>query len=418
VIAHRSLATPGGSETFLITVAEHLARLGHEVVVHALELGLAAKLARERAIHVVDSATQLPVETDATIAFDRMMAIDLARAYPRAARIFAMHNTEDAWLPPPAEGIVTATIAPNDRLATLARGSVGAGEVVRIRQPIDLRRFSPRGWAREAPRQVLLIGNYLGVSGQRVDQLREAWAKPEMEWRRLGVPVPTTEVAEEIAKADIVVGYGRSILEAMACGRPAYVHDHSGSDGWVTAESYDRLEADGFSGTGVRRTPSVDQLRQDLLRYDTALGRVGQDLARTHHDARLVAAELIALVRRLEPPSSPYDPAALMALRNLAEGQLRADLLAERYRLEAKAQSDERRSEQIAADKERAALFEANALTDRLRGSVKRYKLREARLRAELSETTARLNATIAARRSAPMKFVFGIMAWIRSFFR
>lgn len=402
----------------MITIAEHLARLGHEVVVYALELGLAAKLARERAIHVVESATQLPAEADATIALDRMMAIDLARTYPQAARLFAMHNSDDVWLPPPADGIVAATIAPNDRLATLARGAAGAGEVVRIRQPIDLRRFSPRGWAHEPPRQVLLIGNYLGVSGQRVDQLREAWAKPEMEWHRLGMPVPTTEVAAEIAKADIVVGYGRSILEAMACGRPAYVHDHSGSDGWVTAESYDRLEADGFAGTGVRRTPGVDQLRRDLLRYDPALGRVGQDLARTHHDARLVAAELVALVKRMEPPSNRHDPAALAALRNLAEGQLRADGLAERYRKEAKAQSDERRSKQILFEKAQLALSEANTLIDRLRGSVQRYKHREARLRKQLGETTAQPNATTASRRSAPMRFIVRTMAWIRSFVR
>ena len=44
-------------------------------------------------------------------------------------------------------------------------------------------------------------------------------------------------VPEEMCEADIIVGYGRTILEAMACGRPAYVHEHSGSDGWVTADS-------------------------------------------------------------------------------------------------------------------------------------------------------------------------------------
>jgi hypothetical protein len=85
-----------------------------------------------------------------------------------------------------------------------------------------------------------LVGNYLHASGQRVDQLQEAWSQPGLEWVRLGHPEPTTEVAEVMAEADIVVGYGRTILEAMACGRPAYVHDHSGSDGWVTAETYER----------------------------------------------------------------------------------------------------------------------------------------------------------------------------------
>ena len=41
-----------------------------------------------------------------------------------------------------------------------------------------------------------------------------------------------------MADADIVVGYGRSVLEAMAMGRAAYVWDHAGGDGWVTPETY------------------------------------------------------------------------------------------------------------------------------------------------------------------------------------
>jgi hypothetical protein len=126
---------------------------------------------------------------------------------------------------------------------------------------------------------------------------------------QLGYPEPTITIAEEMAKAD---------MEAMACSRPAYVHDHAGSDGWVTAESYNRLEADGFAGTGVRHTPNLDQLREDFVRYSPALGRVGQDLARTYHDARLVAASVVALIERLGPPVHWHDPAALRALGNLA----------------------------------------------------------------------------------------------------
>jgi hypothetical protein len=357
VIAQRRLATPGGSETFVLTIAEHIARLGHMVVVYALDLGMAAELARSRAIHVVDNIAQLPDEMDATMALDRVMAIDLAHRYPRARRLYVMHNADEPWLPPPASEIVVATVAPNERLATLAHGCVGAGKVLRIRQPIDLRRFSPRGWARAQPSRVLLLGNYYGIPGQRFDQLQEAWASAGIEWHRLGVPEPTTAVAEEIAKADIVVGYGRSIIEAMACGRPAYVHDHSGSDGWVTRQSYARLEADGFAGTGLRRMPSIHQLREDLQRYEPALGRVGQDLARSYHDARTIAAELVAFVERLGCALVQYDSASLLALRNLAESQLRADLLADQYRLEAKQQAEARRLEERLYGEERSALI-------------------------------------------------------------
>ena len=340
VIAQRSLAGLGGSETFVLTLAEHFARLGHEVVVHAQQVGLATALATERAIAVVRSETQLPDVVDATLALDRTMAIDLARRYPAAARLYVMHNTEQIWLPPPEPGIVAATLAPNDRLALLARGCAGAGEVVRVRQPIDLSRFSPRGWASAQPSKILLLGNYSEMPGQRVDQLKQAWSQEGFEWHRLGIPEPTLAVAEEVAKHDIVVGYGRSILEAMACGRPAYVHEHSGSDGWVTIDSYDRLESDGFAGTGLRRTPDIAQLRQDLLRYDPSLGRIGQDLARKYHDARMVAATIIALIRRLGSPANRHDPEALNGLRNLAESHFRADRLAEVYRMQLKMKAD------------------------------------------------------------------------------
>lgn len=326
IIAQRNLSSPGGSETFVLTLAEHFAMLGHEVVVRALHLGMAADLGRERGVNIVREEDQLPAEADATIALDRVMAIELALRYPRATRLYAMHNADEIWLPPPEPGVVAATIAPNDRFAMLARGCSGAGEVVRMRQPIDLYRFSPLGgWAREKPARILLIGNYSGTAGQRIDQLQAAWSQPGLEWRRLGQPEPTTEVAGAMAEADIVVGYGRSILEAMSCGRPAYVHEHSGSDGWVNQETYARLEADGFAGTGMRPTPDLAQLREDFWRYDPALGRVGHDFVRTHHDARLVAAELIALIDRLGPAPHSHDPLSLRALRNLAESHFRAD---------------------------------------------------------------------------------------------
>ena len=155
IIAQRRLNLPGGSETFALTVAEHLALLGHEVVVWATELGLAAEFGRQHGLEIVDRDNALPANAEATIALDRSMAIELARRYPQAKRLYAMHNMDEVWLPPPEPGIVAATLAPNDRLARLAQGCAGAGNVLRIKQPIDMYRFRPRGrWAREKPTRV------------------------------------------------------------------------------------------------------------------------------------------------------------------------------------------------------------------------------------------------------------------------
>jgi len=198
-------------------------------------------------------------------------------------------------------------------------------------------RYSPRSFAKTVPTDILYVGNYSHVEGQRLTQLQEAWGDFGLKWHRLGYPTPTLGVAEAIAQVDIVVGYGRSILEAMSCGRPAYVHEHSGSDGWVTAASYTKLEADGFSGSALRTHPDMATLRADLASYSPDYGRIGQDLVRMHHDAKMVAADLVQRIAALASPSVEFDASALYGLRRLVESHARAEERAEKYRTEAKA---------------------------------------------------------------------------------
>jgi hypothetical protein len=348
VLATQELAAPGGAQTYALTAAEHLARLGHQVTLYARKAGAMAALARERGLRVVTDAEELPDQVDGVITgVDRALAFELAGRFPRAARVFVVHGADDIHLPPPMPGVVGATVAMNDRLARLAAASTGAGEVVRLRQPIDLRRFSPRGTPSVRPQRALLLGNYHSGPGQRAAMLRDAWSEAGVEWSEAGGQAATLATAEAIAYADIVVGYGRSILEAMACGRPAYVHDHSGSEGWVTAQTYPSIEAGGFAVSALRPPPDRAVLRADLDAYRPDLGQAGQDLVRVHHDARDHAAALVALIDRLEPRSAPADPSALRALGLLAEAQLRAELAAEHSRLEAKSWFDRFQALQI-----------------------------------------------------------------------
>ena len=125
VVATRRLRAPGGAETFVLTLSEALSQLGHDVVLFSKELGLVAEEARRRATTVTSQTEQLPSEIDVTISLDRTHAVEMALRYPHAVRLYAMQNTLEQDLPPPEHGIVAATIAPNERFATLARGSVG-----------------------------------------------------------------------------------------------------------------------------------------------------------------------------------------------------------------------------------------------------------------------------------------------------
>ena len=126
-------------------------------------------------------------------------------------------------------------------------------EVVRLRQPIDTERFLARGSLPEVPQE----GADAQQHPQRATESR-CWSLPALDaglelthlggtcWLRWSDPRPA------LFGAEIVIGYGRSILEAMACGRAAYVYDWNGGEGWMTAESYPEIEADGISGRSGR----------------------------------------------------------------------------------------------------------------------------------------------------------------------
>ncbi len=337
VLATHKLADPGGAPTYSLTVAEQLARLGHSVTLYTRELGAVADLARERALRVTVRAEELPEDADGVISgVDRSLTLELATRYPRAARVFVVHGSEEIHLPPPVSGAVAATIVLNDLNAARAACSVGAGEVVRLRQPVDLRRFSPCGRPHDRPIRVLLLGNYHNGTAGRANTLREAWVDAELDWREVGGATPTLDVPREIASADVVVGYGRSMLETMACGRLAYVHDHSGSEGWITPESYERMEAGGFAVAAFRPPPDIEQLRSDIDAYRSDWGRAGHDLARAHHDARDHATDVVKLIERLEPGRVSASLSMPRSVEILAESQLRAELMAEHYRIESK----------------------------------------------------------------------------------
>lgn len=360
VLATHKLADPGGAPTYTLTIAEQLARLGHSVTLYTRELGAVAELARERGLRVTARAEELPEDADGAISgVDRSLTLELAARYPRAARVFVVHGSEEIHLPPPVPDAVAATIVLNDLHAARAASCAGAGEVVRLRQPVDLRRFSPCGRPRDRPMRVLLLGNYHRSSAGRAKALREAWVDAELDWREVGGATQTLDVPREIAQADIVVGYGRSMLEAMACGRLAYVHDHSGSEGWITPESYERMEAGGFAVAAVRPPPDAEQLRFDIEAYRSDWGWAGHDLARAHHDARDHAAEVVTLIERLGSGSASASPSMMRSVELLAESQLRAELMAEHYRIESKQWFGEFRGLQEELARERGAWHDA-----------------------------------------------------------
>jgi hypothetical protein len=303
----------GGSESYLLTVAEQLDRLGHETAIYTPEPERGAEVARERGIAVIGEAG-LEEGYDAALVQDAGVSLQVAASCARLPQLFVAHSAKfDLQAPPQLDGTVGIVVALNDRVAERMRSYATGVEVVRLRQPIDTDRFAPRGALPEAPRGALLLSNT--PSEDRLEMLEAACAEAGLTLSRLGgLAGRATDVRPALAAAEIVIGYGRSILEAMSFGRAAYVYDWKGGDGWITPESYPAIEADGIAGGAGVATVDIANLASDLRRYSASMGPVNHDLVVTHHRAGAHAQELVKLFERLaEPPPRPREPLQEMA---------------------------------------------------------------------------------------------------------
>lgn len=314
----------GGSESYLLTVAEQLDRLGHEVSIFTPEPGGGADVARERGLSVLGEAA-LEDEYDAALVQDAGVSLQIADRCPGLQQLFVAHSAQfDLQAPPQLDGAVGAVVVLNDRVARRMRSYATEVEVVRMRQPIDSVRFAPRGALPAAPRTALLLSNT--PHEDRLEQVRSACAEAGLELALLGGDSGRTpDVRRALASAEIVIGYGRSILEAMAMGRAAYVYDWKGGDGWVTPETYPAIEADGLAGSAGLATVDTGRLAEDLRGYSASMGPVNRDLIMSNHRAGIHAQELVALLGRLEQPA-PRPRGPLQEMARLVRLEWRAQL--------------------------------------------------------------------------------------------
>jgi hypothetical protein len=347
-----------GSDSYLVTTADHLQRLGHEVTLYSRELDERLSVVlRDRGLSLAAREDRLPADCDGVLVQDAETALVLADRYPGVPQVFVMHGLTDLETPPLLPGVTTVVVALNDRFRKRAEALAGTCSIVRLRQPIDIHAFYPRGDPRPRAEDLVAVGNRL--QGARRSMLVEVCAELGIGFKQVGeLAEPSVAPELEMARADIVVGYGRSLLEGMASGRPAYVWDHAGGDGWVTPDSYEAMEADGFSGGATPHVTDRAALRRGLAEYRPDMGLVNYELVRLNHSAMKHAEELVALfVRHAGADLAPATPLREMSrlIRLVDGGRRRRERTAEASKLMA----DSRRlHERLAKAENRAAKAE------------------------------------------------------------
>lgn len=313
VLAALAFDQPGGMQTYLLTLAPHLERLGHGVTIYSPDGGLVADLARSRGLRVSQLESELPPSCDAVLSSDAVSALIMADCFPAAVRGIIVHGGDfDLHLPPSHEAVVSFAVAMNGVVQRRLEATADAPPVTRLRQPIEIAHFYPAGPVREQVVRVLLLGNYL--NGRRKDALVDVCERSDVAWRQVGA---AGEIALDprpaILEADIVIAQGRSAIEGMACGRAVWVFGPSGGDGWVTEDTYAAIEADGFRGRSSGAPIDPKAFGRALEEYRPRMGEVNRELAVLHHSPYDHAVAIVGLLE-----SGSRGPARGGPLREMA----------------------------------------------------------------------------------------------------
>ena len=343
VIGCESFGPLGGTQTYTLTLAEHLERLGHDVTVVSRDAGgEMTGLARSRGVRVLEPG-MLPTGCDGVVAQDAAMSYDLASRFPRQPQIYVAHSSEFvSQLPPQAPGAVSALVVMNGRIERWCRSLAHRPEIVRLHQPIDLERFGRLEARSPGHRKLVMFGNQQG--GPLWRGIHRACNTAGFEAELLGRHGRMTEAPEAaLAEADVVVGIGRCAVEGMAARRAVYVAGVAGTDGWITPESYGAIEADGFSGRATQAVFDEGRLVDDLARFSLRMGEQGRDLAYRYHDASAHAADVAALLERLGQGASTPAPAHGSELARLVRVQGQLESRAAVFAAEARAANAELR---------------------------------------------------------------------------
>jgi hypothetical protein len=120
-------------------------------------------------------------------------------------------------------------------------------------------------------------------------------ASSDLNFKHLGGEERHENVEDYLLWADMVIGLGRSVYEAMACERNVIIYDYMGGDGFVTPESILQFRKKNCSGRTNRIAYSPEQLRAEMSKYDPTIGPQLRAYILENNNIEIIAQEYLAL---------------------------------------------------------------------------------------------------------------------------
>jgi len=287
----------GGSETYTYAIAKELYTCGHEVDLFTLAPGMVSDRIELEGLAKVVGGASLSFYDVGLINHNTCFEVVKSHC---AVTILTIHGLFDKR-EIPAEG-ADAYIGISDEIRDVLMGKHRIKAKV-ILNGVDCERFGGGFLPIHAKPRVILsmcqgynarrlvwdAAGLLGAEYLDVDGSQTEWA-----------------VQEKMKQADVVVGLGRSLYEAMACGRNVFVYDcrmymrSCLGDGFVTPWNIRRIQETNFSGRRFRAQFTPTTLADHIQRYyDEAYGKINREYALKNLNIKNQVGKYMALAEKL-----------------------------------------------------------------------------------------------------------------------
>lgn len=283
-----------GVPTFTLTMYNELVQRGHEVVVYSPLGGpLEGKMKVARKVQEI-------APPDIILAQNNLCAEDLHNAFPDIPLLFYSHSIWVEMEQPPQSFSANSYLAINETVAkNMQYKGVNPKRIKIVRDFVDTNRFRDLKPVNKKLKNILFLSNYKKWNNFKA--VSAACQKLQLNLRCVGSPYGRSDAVErEMNDADLVISWGRGIIEAMACARAVLSFDKLMGDGYIDENNYYSARKDNFCGyLSQRDFSSVDELVQEILKYDPRSSEINRQLALKYHDSKKGVDQILNLINEL-----------------------------------------------------------------------------------------------------------------------
>ncbi len=281
LITNHHLLDFTGSEIFTLTLADSLTRKGHNVIVYSKYVDKMLGEFNKRNIKVVEDLNSIKnYKFDIAHVHHSINAMEVRYYFPSLPIVFLSHGVLPFLEQPPfIELNIQKYLAVSEEVKeNLINKGIKENQIEIFRNIVDTGIFNERKNANHTPKKALILSNRIDRQTQSI--IQEACIQLNIELKTVGQNfglVDQEMLPEIINEVDLVFSLGRGAMETMLCGRVPIIFDYMGGDGIVTSENYEEVKKHNFSGRRFSKKFSVEELIQEIKKYDY------KDIKRIHN---------------------------------------------------------------------------------------------------------------------------------------